>query len=196
MWGHHGQHTIRNLDDDMKQRLRWVMSESAPPRSEAVTIRVAANTHLSATPYSYRKLRSRTRSPVPPRAWLDPHVDCHHFFMNFQNNGNMKDNDVVRALAALAQLNRLQVFRTLVVAGRQGATPGQLSESLGVPNATLSFHLKELMNAGLISQERSGRNLIYRVKFARMNGVLAYLTENCCQGAEACLDDMALLERQ
>jgi DNA-binding transcriptional ArsR family regulator len=63
-----------------------------------------------------------------------------------------------------------------------------MSEYLGVPNATLSFHLKELMSAGLISQERSGRNLIYRVEFKRMNGVLAYLTENCCQGAEACLD--------
>ena len=100
----------------------------------------------------------------------------------------MEDNEVVKALAALAQANRLQVFRSLVVAGTQGATPGQTSEYLGVPNATLSFHLKELMSAGLISQERSGRNLIYRVEFKRMNGVLAYLTENCCQGAEACLD--------
>jgi len=100
----------------------------------------------------------------------------------------MKENDVIKALAALAQANRLQVFRSLVVAGTQGATPGQLGESLGVPNATLSFHLKELMSAGLISQERNGRNLIYRVAFDRMNGLLAYLTENCCQGTEACLD--------
>ena len=96
--------------------------------------------------------------------------------------------DVVKALAAIAQSNRLQVFRSLVEAGKQGATPGQLGEVLGVPNATLSFHLKELMSAGLISQERSGRNLIYRVEFDQMNGLLAYLTENCCQGAEACLD--------
>lgn len=100
----------------------------------------------------------------------------------------MEDTDVVKALAALAQANRLQVFRSLVVAGEQGATPGQISEYLGVPNATLSFHLKELMNAGLINQERSGRHLIYRVEFTRMNGVLAYLTENCCQGAQACFD--------
>ena len=100
----------------------------------------------------------------------------------------MEEKDVVKALAAMAQPNRLQVFRSLVVAGKQGATPGQLSEALRVANATLSFHLKELMGAGLISQERSGRNLIYRVEFDQMNGLLAYLTENCCQGAEACLD--------
>ena len=103
----------------------------------------------------------------------------------------MEEKNVVKALAALAQANRLQVFRALVVAGQQGATPGQLGELLGVPNATLSFHLKELMGAGLISQERSGRNLIYRVEFTQMNGVLAYLTENCCQGAEVCLDASA-----
>jgi len=103
----------------------------------------------------------------------------------------MEEKNVVKALAALAQANRLQVFRALVVAGQQGATPGQLGELLGVPNATLSFHLKELMSAGLINQERSGRNLIYRVEFTQMNGVLAYLTENCCQGAEVCLDASA-----
>jgi DNA-binding transcriptional ArsR family regulator len=100
----------------------------------------------------------------------------------------MEETMVVKALAALAQSSRLQVFRALVVAGPQGATPGQLGESLGLPNATLSFHLKELMGAGLISQERSGRHLIYRVEFAQINGLLAYLTENCCQGAQACLD--------
>jgi len=95
----------------------------------------------------------------------------------------MEEKSVVKALAALAQPNRLQVFRALVVAGQRGATPGQLGEYLGVPNATLSFHLKELMGAGLISQERNGRHLIYRAEFAQMNDLLAYLTENCCQGA-------------
>ncbi len=103
----------------------------------------------------------------------------------------MEEKNVVKALAALAQANRLQVFRSLVIAGQQGSTPGELGEYLGVPNATLSFHLKELMNAGLISQERNGRNLIYRVDFGQMNGVLAYLTENCCLGAEDCLDASA-----
>jgi ArsR family transcriptional regulator, arsenate/arsenite/antimonite-responsive transcriptional repressor len=104
----------------------------------------------------------------------------------------MDDQNVVKALAALAQPNRLQVFRSLVVAGKQGSTPGELGDYLGVPNATLSFHLKELLNAGLVTQQRNGRYLIYRVDFKQMNGVLAYLTKNCCQGAEDCLDKSAL----
>ena len=103
----------------------------------------------------------------------------------------MEEKDVVKALAALSQPNRLQVFRRLVIAGQGGSTPGELGEYLGMPNATLSFHLKELMNAGLISQTRHGRNLIYRVAFDQMNGVLAYLTDNCCQGAQTCLDASA-----
>ncbi|WP_066342400.1 ArsR/SmtB family transcription factor [Azohydromonas lata] len=98
----------------------------------------------------------------------------------------MEEKDVVRSLAALAQPARLQAFRALVVAGQAGLTPGALAEALGTPASTLSFHLKELANAGLVSQERDGRNLIYRAAFDQMNGLLAYLTENCCQGA-ACL---------
>ena len=103
----------------------------------------------------------------------------------------MEEKQVIKALAALAQPHRLQIFRALVVTGTQGLTPAVMAEGLGVPAATLSFHLKELMNAGLISQERNGRNLIYRVAFGQMNGLLAYLTENCCQGAETCLDASA-----
>jgi ArsR family transcriptional regulator len=98
----------------------------------------------------------------------------------------MEEQDVVRSLAALAQPSRLRVFRTLVVAGPLGLTPGALSEELGVAATTLSFHLKELTNAGLVSQQRDGRNLIYRAAYAQMNAVLAYLTAHCCQG-EACL---------
>lgn len=98
----------------------------------------------------------------------------------------MEEKDVVRALAALAQAARLQVFRTLVVAGPEGLTPGAIAEALEVPASTLSFHLKELANAGLVTQEREGRYLIYRAAFERMNALLAYLTENCCQG-QACL---------
>ncbi len=97
----------------------------------------------------------------------------------------MEENDVVRSLAALAQPIRLRVFRALVVAGPAGLTPGALTESLEVSGTSLSFHLKELMHAGLVSQERQGRNLVYRAAFEQMNGLLAYLTENCCQG-EAC----------
>jgi DNA-binding transcriptional ArsR family regulator len=97
----------------------------------------------------------------------------------------MEEKFVIKALAALAQINRLQIFRVLVVRGSEGMTPAQIAEQLGMPANTLSFHLKELMNADLISQERSGRNLIYRAQFDRMNAVLAFLSQNCCQG-ESC----------
>ena len=94
----------------------------------------------------------------------------------------MTEPDVLRALAALAQASRLQVFRALVMAGEPGLTPGTLAEALALPAATLSFHLKELAQAGLATQERSGRNLIYRAAYARMDALLGYLSANCCQG--------------
>lgn len=97
----------------------------------------------------------------------------------------MEANAVVKALAALAQASRLEIFRALVVAGDAGLTPGVLAERLGVAPATLSFHLKELVHADLVSQERLGRNLVYRAQYDRMRDVLAYLTQNCCQG-QAC----------
>ena len=103
----------------------------------------------------------------------------------------MKEIEVVRSLAALAQEVRLRVFRALVVAGTEGLTPSALAAQLEVASNTLSFHLKELAHAGLISQERQGRNLIYRASFASMNDLLSYLTENCCQGAE-CLSPTAV----
>ena len=99
----------------------------------------------------------------------------------------MEEIDVVRALGALAQSMRLQIFRLLVVGGRTGLTPGAIAEALNVPAATLSFHLKELTNSGLVTQERDGRYLIYRAAFDQMNALLGYLTANCCQGEE-CLE--------
>ena len=94
----------------------------------------------------------------------------------------MESTSVVQALTALAQASRLQIFRALVQAGPNGLTPGDLSAHVDVAPNTLSFHLKGLMHADLVSQERSGRHLIYRAHFDRMNAVLAYLSENCCQG--------------
>ena len=95
----------------------------------------------------------------------------------------MEQDDVVRSLAALAQPMRLRTFRALVVAGPQGLTPTALCEMLAVAPNTLSFHLKELLHAQLVSQQRDGRFLIYRAAFDRMDGLLGYLTEHCCQGA-------------
>jgi DNA-binding transcriptional ArsR family regulator len=85
----------------------------------------------------------------------------------------------------------LKIFRALVVGGKDGRTPGMLVESLGLPAATLSFHLKELVNSGLVTQERASRNLIYRAAYDRVNSLLGYLTENCCEGQE-CLDPITM----
>lgn len=95
----------------------------------------------------------------------------------------MGTDQVVQALAALAHPVRLQVFRALVVKGQDGLTPGVIQAALGVAPATLSFHLKELTAAGLVSQERVSRNLVYRAAYEQMNRLLGYLTENCCQGS-------------
>lgn len=95
----------------------------------------------------------------------------------------LESGDAVKALAALAQESRLAVFRTLVEAGPGGLTPGDLATRLSIAANTLSFHLKELSHASLVSQERAGRNLIYRAEFTRMNALLAYLSRNCCEGA-------------
>jgi len=96
----------------------------------------------------------------------------------------MEEDDVIRALAALAHPMRLRVFRALVVVGADGLTPGVMADALEATATSLSFHLKELAHAGLVTQEREGRNLIYRAAYERMNGVLSFLTENCCAGAE------------
>lgn len=100
----------------------------------------------------------------------------------------MEENDVVKALGALAQPVRLQVFRALVVTGQSGLTPGTMAEALGIPQNTLSFHLKELTHAGLVTQERASRNIVYRAAYDRMNALLGYLTENCCAGAACAVD--------
>jgi ArsR family transcriptional regulator len=101
----------------------------------------------------------------------------------------MTETEIIRALGALAHPLRLRVFRALVVNGQDGLTPGVMSEALEIPNTTLSFHLKELTSSGLVTQERSSRHLVYRAAYEQMNGLLGYLTENCCQGAECAVDN-------
>jgi DNA-binding transcriptional ArsR family regulator len=98
----------------------------------------------------------------------------------------MKHEDVLKALAALAQESRLAVFRLLVKRGPEGYTPGEISERLGIPAPTLSFHLKELSKAGLLSVRRRSRFMHYEARFDRMSELLAYLTENCCSLGSAC----------
>jgi len=94
----------------------------------------------------------------------------------------MEKKDAIAALTALAQETRLDIFRLLVQAGNDGLPVGEVAQELGLPSATLSFHLKELTSAGLLRFERAGRSRIYHPDFAAMNGLLAFLTENCCQG--------------
>lgn len=98
----------------------------------------------------------------------------------------MESDNVVRALGALAQEHRLALFRLLVQAGPEGRAAGAIAEALGVPASSLSFHLAQLSNAGLIAQRRAGRSLIYTADYAAMNALVGFLTENCCGGGAAC----------
>ena len=95
----------------------------------------------------------------------------------------MEEKEAVAALAALAQPLRLRVFRALVGTGPQGMHPGELGQLLGIASSTLSFHLKELVHAGLVTQERDGRNLVYRPALERMSALMDYLAAHCCLGA-------------
>jgi DNA-binding transcriptional ArsR family regulator len=94
----------------------------------------------------------------------------------------MESDQIVEALSALAQKSRLAVFRWLVQAGPQGGNPGDIALQLGLAPATLSFHLKTLMQARLVSATQRGRFICYRVDYSAMRALIAYLTENCCAG--------------
>jgi len=102
---------------------------------------------------------------------------------HFHTIGNMETRNTIAALAALAQETRLAVFRLLVETGPQGLPVGTIAERLGLANATLSFHLKELTNAGLTVATPNGRSIIYSANFETMNDLIGYLTENCCAGS-------------
>src|ERR1700733_873395 len=97
----------------------------------------------------------------------------------------MEMTEAVTALAALAQENRLDVFRLLVEAGPDGVAAGQLAEKLDLAPNTLTFHFDRLRVAGLVTVRRDGRSMIYAARYETMNGLLAFLTANCCQGVAA-----------
>lgn len=94
----------------------------------------------------------------------------------------MENNDAVTALAALAQSSRLAVFRSLVELGPEGANPSDLAQTLDIPGNTLSFHLKTLAHASLITAEQTGRFIRYRANFDEMRDLVDFLTRNCCGG--------------
>ncbi|MES2760046.1 MAG: metalloregulator ArsR/SmtB family transcription factor [Pseudomonadota bacterium] len=95
----------------------------------------------------------------------------------------METRSAIGALAALAQESRLAVFRLLVQAGPDGIAASKIADQLGVPPSSLSFHLKELTHAGLIVPRQDGRFIMYSADFATMNGLIGFLTENCCGGS-------------
>ncbi len=99
--------------------------------------------------------------------------------------------DAVDALAALAQPTRLAIFRRLVEFAPDGQTPGELADALDLPAPTLSFHLKELANAGLVGDTREGRRIRYRADVETMNALLGYLTDHCCRGRGRLADNAA-----
>jgi ArsR family transcriptional regulator, arsenate/arsenite/antimonite-responsive transcriptional repressor len=98
----------------------------------------------------------------------------------------MKDKDLVEALGALAQDSRLAVYRLLVKRGPEGYPAGEIAERLGIPGPTLSFHLKALAQAELVTTRKESRFIYYSANFERMNGLVAYLTENCCSLGSTC----------
>jgi DNA-binding transcriptional ArsR family regulator len=99
----------------------------------------------------------------------------------------MDEHGAISALGALAQETRLALYRLLVTQGPQGLPAGAIADSLGVAPSSLSFHLQQLLHAGLVSQRRAGRQLIYAAEYDTMNALLAYLTANCCGRREGCV---------
>ncbi|WP_261529404.1 ArsR/SmtB family transcription factor [Burkholderia multivorans] len=101
----------------------------------------------------------------------------------------MDSNHVVRALSALAHESRLAIFRALVVAGPNGLAAGEIAQRLGLSPSGLSFHLKDLSHAGLVQSRQEGRFVFYTAHFDAMNGLIGFLTENCCAGASCAASD-------
>jgi DNA-binding transcriptional ArsR family regulator len=98
----------------------------------------------------------------------------------------MDTKEVIDALGALAHETRLEAFRMLVQKGPEGIPAGTIAERLGIPPSSLTFHLQQLLHAGLVTQRRLSRQIIYAADYGAMNGVLGFLTENCCGGQAAC----------
>lgn len=111
-----------------------------------------------------------------------PRLTAFYYFYNFRN---MEPKEALACLAALAQEHRLKLFRLLVEAGDEGLSVGELAAATGLAGATLTSHLHVLRRAGMVSDERRGRVIQCRARYAQMNGLLGFLTENCCVGSEA-----------
>jgi len=111
-----------------------------------------------------------------------PIIAYNSTYMEMTNDAIMDSKAAIAALGALAQESRLATFRLLVQAGPAGMAASRIAEALGLPASSLSFHLKELTHAGLVTPRQEGRFIIYAARFDTMNGLLAFLSENCCGG--------------
>ena len=103
----------------------------------------------------------------------------------------MNNKSAITLLSSIAQEARLDIFRALVQAGAEGMSAGVIGEQLGIPNSTLSFHLKELSHAGLVTSRQESRFIYYSANYESMNNLLAYLTENCCAGERECCNEVS-----
>jgi DNA-binding transcriptional ArsR family regulator len=112
------------------------------------------------------------------------------YFYIYGNIETMDIQSAVTQLSSIAQEARLEIFRLLVQAGAEGLPAGSIGETLKIPPSTLSFHLKELSRAGLINARQVSRYIYYTANYDAMNALLAYLTENCCAGVNACCPDV------
>ena len=108
----------------------------------------------------------------------------------------MNNKSAVIILSSIAQEARLDIFRALVQAGVAGLSAGNIAEKLSIPNSTLSFHLKELSHAGLVNSRQESRFIYYSANYQAMNNLLAYLTENCCAGEQACCPDITEIKEK
>jgi ArsR family transcriptional regulator, arsenate/arsenite/antimonite-responsive transcriptional repressor len=114
-----------------------------------------------------------------------------YYFYVYGNMESMDIQSAVTQLSSIAQAARLEIFRVLVQAGADGVPAGSLGERLNIPPSTLSFHLKELSRAGMISSRQVSRFIYYSANYQAMNTLLAYLTENCCAGVNECCPDVS-----
>lgn len=106
----------------------------------------------------------------------------------------MNTQMAVKGLSALAQVQRLSIFKALVAAGEEGITAGRVSQMIGTAPSALSFHLKAMLEAGLVTCQQQGRFLVYRANYAVMNQLICFLTENCCQGLACELNQIQSIE--
>jgi len=154
-------------------------------------------------PNPHQFAASRARSAISEKA-TEPSRESRnqslplavYFYISRNMETNLDSPGAVAALASLAQEHRLALFRMLIQAGPDGMAAGALAQALGVPNSSLSFHLAQLTHAGLIGQRREGRSLIYTANYDAMNALVAFLTENCCGGADCSPASLASHEQR